>query len=225
MQENATTKKQKQSAIAKHMRPGQEAWTRNLEKGQLEEINVDLYVVTAGVVVVDRRNGWPARIYGVGEAFGYENLYPKAAAIGGIRALEKAEIACYRVSTIRAMTRAGGNFAEELIKDLAGQINHAYSMGGEIVQRVAKILLELETDFGVVGEDPQTTVLKLDWLTQELLAKLVDTSREIITAKISMFRRMGVLTYERGLVVFIDPVKLEGIADGSVEVEAKKKKA
>ncbi len=76
-----------------------------------------------------------------------------------------------------------------------------------IPQRLAKELLHLAPSLAspAAGGTPEVAIN----LTHEELAKVVGTSREVVTAVMNQFRRQGLLEYGRRKIVF-SPARLEG---------------
>jgi len=151
-------------------------------------------------------------IYGKGDVFGVLSICG-AEVNGELRAvaLEPTRIASFKAENVRGLLHRKPEFAVDLLLVLC---THLAELQEEIAtlaflpipQRVAKELLRLAPSLAKNGETKSPEVALS--LTHEELARLVGTSREVITAVMNQFRRDGLLEYGRRNIVF-SPVRLE----------------
>ena len=126
-------------------------------------------------------------------------------------ALEPTKTVSFKVQAVLDLLREKPELALELlvlvcVRLAESQEQIATLAFDPIPHRLAKELLRLAPSLAtpVEGKGPEVALS----LTHEELAKIVGTSREVITTVMNQFRRQGLLDYSRRNIMF-SPVRLE----------------
>ena len=155
-------------------------------------------------------------IYQAGDCFG-ELSIRGAELKGELRAvaLEPTHTVSFSAENVLSLLHRRPEFALDLLYVLCARLAELQEEIATLAflpipQRVAKELLRLASSLakGAERKAPEVAVI----LTHEELARLVGTSREVITAVMNQFRREGLVQYGRRNIVF-SPVQLEEFLD------------
>lgn len=126
-------------------------------------------------------------------------------------ALEPTHTVSFKVQAVLELLRSRPELAMELLVLVCVRLAECQEQIATLAfdpvpHRLAKELLRLAPSLAspVEGKSPEVALN----LTHEELAKVVGTSREVITAVMNQFRRQGLLEYGRRNIVF-SPVRLE----------------
>ena len=139
-----------------------------------------------------------ARIVGPEGAFGETSLArsrPRECAT----ALHPSKAMFWSVEELEAQVERQPRLGLALIERVAGTLVHLRGRirnmaGYRVSERVAATLLELA---GALGTQDSDGCFTMPWITHNLLAEYVGTSREMVTFEMNRLRRLGLIQYSR----------------------------
>ncbi len=213
------------NVLAAHLKLRTDNTIAIAKKGFIDLERDCFYMVVSGIIMV-RENEGLARIHKAEEIFGCGSFLSVPTQTNRqATALEDATVVKYLASEIKDMAQRNGPLAVAVIEALATETQEAQIVEGDIMQRVAKILVAMARRFGTTTATGM--MIQERWLTQECISWLVGTSREIVTAKFNTLRNHGIINYKRSTIAFVNAGVLQEIADGNTKLElpaTKKKK-
>lgn len=161
-----------------------------------------LYVVLEGrvsvTVVGDAGKEVVVRIVGPEGAFGETSLVrsrPRERAT----ALDPCKTMFWSVEELEAQVERQPRLGLALMQHVAGTLAHLRGRirnmaGYHVSERVAATLLELAR---ALGRQDSNGYVTMPWITHNLLAEYVGTSREMVTFEMNRLRRLGLIQYSR----------------------------
>lgn len=161
-----------------------------------------LYVVLEGRVSISMpgAGGKEAviRILGPEGAFG-ETAFLRSQPPERATALDPCKAMFWSVEELEAQIERQPRLGLALVQHTAGTLMHLRGRirgmaGYRVSERVAAALLELARSLGVRQDDGYMT---MPWVTHNLLAAYVGTSREMVTFEMNRLRRFGLIQYSR----------------------------
>lgn len=147
-----------------------------------------------------------------GDIIGYRSVLSMEPACTTTEVLEDA-ILCHIPSDIlMKLVKTNGDFAAELMKLICKELGEANAYITDIAQktvkgRLAEILIHLENDFGIDGENNLNISL-----TREELSNIVGTATESIIRLLSDFRNRGLIELSGRKIKILDKPGLKFIA-------------
>ena len=163
----------------------------------------NLYLVISGTVKITRvpEQGAPVvlDLYRADEFFGEAAFVTLARTSEQAVALQKTTLMAWRAGDIEEMIMKRPQLAIALLQAFGqralGLTERIQSLSADSIdQRLARTLIRFAERLGTSQTDGR---IVMQPLTHELLAQYVGTSRELITCRMSNFRRQGYLQYSR----------------------------
>jgi CRP-like cAMP-binding protein len=179
------------------------------------EIGDRLYVICEGKIKLGRSSGDGRAnllsLLGPGDMFGELSLFDPGPRSASATAVTDSCLYALSHSDLRPWLRQRPEVGLSLLRQLSQRLRRSTEVVGDLVfhdtpRRVAKVLLELSTRFGVPSEDG---VYVGHDLTQEELAQLVGASRETINKVLADFAGRGWLQPTARAVVLRDVERLQ----------------
>ncbi|MGE0613192.1 MAG: Crp/Fnr family transcriptional regulator [Hyphomicrobiales bacterium] len=180
----------------------------------------NVYVLKAGAIkathVDENGHEWLLRLHGPGSVMGIEAIRPAAYREAKLIALEEVETICFGHNEFLAHVRADGNLGVILAQLLVKRIQMLHSrvggfVGYSVEQRLAGILLQLDSKMTAGGVRGDTPVLKI---SHEELATLILSQRQYVTAILRSFATEGFIENRRRAIRILNPEGLSEIFSG-----------
>ena len=148
-----------------------------------------------------------------GDIFGYRSVISNEPACSTTQILEEAMLCQVPTDILINLIMTNGSFAFELMKLTCKELGEANSYLTDIAQktvreRLAEILVQLETEFG----SDEKGILKIA-LTREELSNVVGTATESIIRLLSEFRNIGLIELNGRKIKILDKPGLKHIAN------------
>lgn len=147
-----------------------------------------------------------------GDIIGYRSVLSNEPACTTSEVLEDTELCHIPADILMKLVKTNGDFAAELMKLICKELGEANAYITDIAQktvkgRLAEILIHLESDFGVDGDN----ILNIS-LTREELSNIVGTATESIIRLLSEFRSKGLIELNGRKIKILDKPGLKFIA-------------
>jgi CRP/FNR family transcriptional regulator, polysaccharide utilization system transcription regulator len=148
-----------------------------------------------------------------GDIIGYRSVVSNEPACTTTEVIEDAVLCLIPTEILLNLVKNNGNFAVELMKLTCKELGEANSYITDIAQktvkeRLAEILLHLESEFGL----DSTGVLRIS-LTREELSNIVGTATESIIRLLSEFKSSGYIETNGRKIKILDKPGLKFIAN------------
>ena len=148
-----------------------------------------------------------------GDLIGYRSVVSNEPACTTAEIIEESVLCHIPTNILLNLVKTNGNFAVVLMKLICKELGEANSYLTDIAQktvkeRLAEILLQLESEFG----DDLTGILKIS-LTREELSNIVGTATESIIRLLSEFKNDGLIQLNGRKIKILDKPGLKYIAN------------
>lgn len=147
------------------------------------------------------------------DLIGYRSVVSNEPACTTAEIIEESVLCHIPTNILLNLVKTNGNFAVALMKLICKELGEANSYLTDIAQktvkeRLAEILLQLESEFG----DDLTGILKIS-LTREELSNIVGTATESIIRLLSEFKNDGLIQLNGRKIKILDKPGLKYIAN------------
>ncbi|WP_199255453.1 Crp/Fnr family transcriptional regulator [Mycolicibacterium mengxianglii] len=179
-----------------------------------------MYVIVEGKVKVGRRSTDGRQnllaVLGPSEVFGELSVFDFGARTSTVTALTTVRAVSIDRAELSTLIACYPELGEQLLRVLARRLRDTHDNVSDLVftdvpGRVAKLLLQLATRFGVQGPgtEPDRPVIRVPHdLTQEELAQLVGSSRETVNKALAEFVERGWIQVRGKTVLVLDRARL-----------------
>jgi len=146
-----------------------------------------------------------------GEIFGEMALFGKSSRSASALALTEIEVLIIKKEDFLKLLKKYSNIALDIIRTLSERLRAAdkeikYLVFNSTFGRISKVLLELSRKYGK-KTGPHTYKIDIP-ITQQDLAELAGTTREMVCRVINRLKRLQCLTYEQHILTITNPEKL-----------------
>lgn len=176
-----------------------------------------MYVVESGLVRVFRISPegreQVLRLMRPGDVFNEVPVFDRGPNPASAQACVPSTVLVVAVDAVRRLTRSNPTVAEEALATFANRLRHLVVLVEDlsfrhVAARVARVLLQMERPAAGVGAGLEPGII----LTQQELAALAGTAREVVARTLKEFVRIGAVRLERGRIHVMDRAALERYA-------------
>lgn len=176
-----------------------------------------VYVVETGLVRVFRISPegreQVLRLMRPGDAFNEVPVFDRGPNPASAQAVAPSTVLIVAADAVRTLVRTNPTVAEEVLALFASRLRHLVMLVEDlsfrqVAARLARVLLQTERPAAGVGAGLEAQIE----LTQQELAALAGTGREVVARTLKEFARLGIVHLDRGHVSIIDRAGLERFA-------------
>ncbi|MBI4506235.1 MAG: Crp/Fnr family transcriptional regulator [Chloroflexi bacterium] len=176
-----------------------------------------MYVVESGLVRIFRVSPegreQVLRLMRPGDAFNEVPIFDRGPNPASAQACVPTTVLAVEVDAVRCLLRSNPTVGEEALAYFATRLRHLVILVEDlsfrhVASRVARVLLQIERPAAGVGAGLDPGII----LTQQELAALAGTAREVVARTLKEFVRVGIVRLDRGRIHVMDRDELERYA-------------